>query len=83
MSKVIVYSTSWCGYCHAAMDFLREQGVEFEDKDIEADQGAYSELLEKMGGNHQGVPVIDFDGEIILGFNRPKLMELIEKRNSK
>ena len=71
--KVIVYSTSWCAFCNTEKQWLDKLGVEYEAKDIEADKSAHDELMEKIGGNFQGVPVTDIAGEIILGFDRPKL----------
>ena len=73
MSKVIVYSTSWCAFCNTEKHWLEKLGVEFDSKNIEEDENANKELLDKIGGNFQGVPVTDIDGEIILGFDRPKL----------
>lgn len=78
-AKVIVYSTSWCAFCHTEMDWLKKLGVEFEAKDIEAEPAARDELLEKNGGNFQGVPVTDIAGELILGFDRPKLEDALRK----
>lgn len=75
MKKIIVYSTSWCSYCHAEMDWLKNNDIEFEAKDIEADDSAREELLSKMGGQFQGVPVTDIDGDIILGFDRQKISD--------
>jgi hypothetical protein len=53
--------------------------VEFVGKDIEAEPAARDELLSKNGGNFQGVPVTDICGEIILGFDRPKLQDALRK----
>jgi hypothetical protein len=41
--------------------------------------GAKEELLNKNGGNFQGVPVTDINGELVLGFDRPKLQDLLRK----
>ena len=76
--KVIVYSTSWCGFCSAEKDWLEHNGVKFEDKDIEEDIKARDELLTNMGGAFRGVPVTDIDGEIVLGFDRAKLSKLLD-----
>lgn len=78
-AKVIVYSTAWCAFCHTEMEWLKKIGVEFETKDIEADESAKKELLSKNGGNFQGVPVTDVAGELILGFDRPKITEALKK----
>ena len=76
--KVIVYSTSWCGFCSAEKDWLEHIGVKFEDKDIEEDTAAREELLAKMNGEFRGVPVTDINGEIVLGFDRAKLSKLLD-----
>lgn len=73
MSKVTVYSTTWCAFCNTEKQWLDKLGVEYESKNIEEDEAAHKELLEKIGGNFQGVPVTDIAGEMILGFDRPKL----------
>lgn len=80
-AKVIVYSTAWCAFCHTEMEWLKKIGVEFETKDIEADEAAKKELLSKNGGNFQGVPVTDVAGELILGFDRPKIIEALKKNS--
>lgn len=76
--KVIIYSTSWCSFCHAEAEWLEANGIKHEIKDIEADSAARDELLKKVDGNFQGVPVTDIDGTIVLGFNRPKLSQLLD-----
>ena len=75
--KVIVYSTSWCGFCSAEKDWLEHNGVKFEAKDIEEDTEARDELLAKMGGEFRVVPVTDVNGEIVLGFDRARLSKLL------
>lgn len=77
-SKVTVYSTSWCAFCHTEMQWLEKLGVNFVAKDIEADPAAMEELKSKNGGQFSGVPVTDINGEIILGFNRPALQAALE-----
>jgi glutaredoxin-like YruB-family protein len=71
--KVIVYSTNWCAYCKMAKQYLAGKNVAVEEKNIEEDQDAHKELMDKIGGNFRGVPVIDIDGTIILGFDRAKI----------
>lgn len=76
--KVIIYSTDWCAFCKQAEKFLDSKDVAWVDYDIEKDQQAHDELMEKIGGNFRGVPVIDVNGEIILGFDRTKLTAAIK-----
>lgn len=80
MSKVTVYSTTWCAFCSTEKQWLEKLGVEFDAKDIEEDKAAYEELMGKLGGNFQGVPVTDIDGEVVLGFDRPKLQKALEEK---
>jgi glutaredoxin-like YruB-family protein len=71
--KVIVYSTNWCAYCKMAKQYLASKNMAVEEKNIEEDQDAHKELMDKIGGNFRGVPVIDIAGTIILGFDRAKI----------
>jgi glutaredoxin-like YruB-family protein len=68
MAKTIVYSTQACPWCHRAKDFLKKHNIEFEDKDVAEDLAARNELLQKSG--RLGVPVLDIDGTIIVGFDQ-------------
>ncbi|MCA9338715.1 NrdH-redoxin [Candidatus Saccharibacteria bacterium] len=77
--KVIIYSTSWCGFCRSEKQYLDGKNVSYIDKDVEKDATAQKELLEKMNGNFQGVPVTDIGGDIILGFDRPKIDDALKK----
>jgi len=77
--KITIYSTSWCAFCHTEMQWLEHLGIPFESKDIEADEEAHNELIQKLGGdsNFRGVPVTDIAGDIVLGFDRPKIQAAI------
>lgn len=79
--KVTIYSTTWCGFCKTEKQWLDALGVSYVEKDIEADAEAQEEMLSKNGGVFSGVPVTDVAGTMIVGFDRPKLMEAL-KRNS-
>lgn len=68
---VTVYSASWCAFCHAAMEYLDKLGVKYEVKDVESDRSIAEEAVEKSG--QMGIPVIDIKGDIIIGFDRPKI----------
>ncbi|MDO4871954.1 MAG: glutaredoxin domain-containing protein [bacterium] len=83
MKKVIIYSAPWCSFCSAEKDWLEHNGIAFEEKDIEEQDAAGNfinrdEVIAKMKGNFQGIPVTDIDGEIVVGFDRPKLSQLLE-----
>jgi glutaredoxin-like YruB-family protein len=68
---VTVYSATWCSFCHAAKEYFDKLGVEYTDKDVEQDPKFGQEAVEKS--KQMGIPVIDIDGEIIVGFDRPKI----------
>ena len=80
-AKVTIYSTSWCAFCHTEEQWLNHLGVKFVTKNIEEDKEAYDELMKKLDGNFRGVPVTDVAGDIILGFDRPKLQTAINSHN--
>jgi glutaredoxin len=60
------------------MQWLDRLGIPYVAKDIEADEDAHSELMAKINGDFRGVPVTDVAGDIILGFDRPKLQDAIK-----
>ena len=76
MTNIIVYSTQTCPYCNMVKDYLKEKGVEFEDIDVSQDHEKAQEMMSKSG--QSGVPVVDIDGKIIVGFNRPAIDEALE-----
>ncbi len=73
--KVIVYSAEWCPWCHRAIDFLKQNKIEFEVRDVE--QGNYGEEAMKKSGQ-AGIPVIDIDGKIVTGFDVEKLKAILK-----
>ena len=75
MKSVKVYSTSTCPFCKKAKQFLTDSGVEYEDIDVSADQARVQEMVEKSG--QMGVPVIDVEGEIIVGFDKDRIEQAL------
>ena len=75
MNTVTVYSTPSCHFCHMAKDFFKEKNVEFVDFDVAGDQEKRKEMIDKSG--QMGVPVIIIGNQIIVGFNKPKIVELL------
>lgn len=74
--KVRVYSTTWCVWCERLKEYLKENKIDFEDIDIEKNDKAAKEIVEKSG--QMGVPVIDIDGKIIVGFDRGKIEKALK-----
>ena len=71
VNKVIVYSTPTCVYCRMAKDFFKKHGINFTEINVLVDEEARREMADK---SHQmGVPVIEIDGEVFVGFNRVDL----------
>jgi len=71
-----VYSTPTCPYCVTLKKFLKEKGIEFQDIDVSADHKAAEEMIEKSG--QMGVPVADINGEIVVGFDKEKICQLLK-----
>lgn len=77
---IIVYKTAWCGVCKKVESYLKKKGVPFESKDIEKDPKAAAELqakASKQGVRTGSVPVIDIKGELMVGFDRARLEQLL------
>ena len=69
--KTIVYGAPWCAFCHTAMQYFDSKSVKYTYKDVEKDPAAGVEAVDKS--QQRGIPVIDIDGEIIIGFDRPRI----------
>jgi glutaredoxin-like YruB-family protein len=69
--NVTIYTATWCGFCHAAKDYFDKKGVKYDDRDVEHDPKYMMEAVNKSG--QRGIPVIDIDGKIIIGFDRPAI----------
>lgn len=84
-NQITIYGAEWCGFCHSARQYLEKKKISFDYKDVEKDEAGHSELMEKLGGqqNFRGVPVTDIAGDIILGFDRPKIDASITAHNIK
>lgn len=73
-----IYSTTWCAYCHAAKQYFDKLGVKYQDVNVEQDMAAANEMVQKSG--QMGVPVIDIDGTIIVGFDRSRIDVLLREK---
>lgn len=74
MKNIKIYSSSTCTNCTAAKEYIKEKGYEYEEKNVSLDAEAKKELL-SMG--YMGVPIIFIDEDVVVGFNRSKLDELL------
>lgn len=75
MPKIIIYTTPTCAYCKMAKAFFKEHNIAYEEKDVANDRALAEEMVKKSG--QMGVPVIDIDGQIVVGFDQSKLSELL------
>jgi len=75
MAKVKVYTTQSCPFCVDAKDFLKKHKIKFEEVDVNKDKKAAMEMIQKSGQN--GVPVIEIDSEIIIGFDKEKIKKAL------
>ncbi len=76
MAKVTVYSTPVCPWCDKVKEFLKENKIPFQEINVVADRAAADEMIRKSG--QMGVPVIDVNGQIIVGFNRTALKKALQ-----
>ena len=74
--NVTIYSTPTCPYCHQAESFLKERGVKFAKHDVSVDRTAADKMVQVSG--QMGVPVITVDDKVIIGFDRPRLEQLLK-----
>jgi len=75
MAQVKIYSTPTCPYCKTAKEFLAENNIQFEEVDVAGSQTAAQEMIAKSG--QMGVPVLEVDGQVIVGFDRAKIKSLL------
>jgi len=74
-----VYSTPNCPYCVTLKKFLEEHKIEFEDVNVAEDALAREEMIKKSG--QMGVPVVDIDGQIVVGFDKERISKLLGIKN--
>jgi glutaredoxin-like YruB-family protein len=73
--EVIVYTTPTCPWCQAVKRYLEERGIPYQEVDVASDMEAAMEMIRKSG--QQGVPVVEIDGEIVVGFDRERIDALL------
>ena len=75
MHNIKVYTTSSCPYCVMAKDFLKKNNIQFESIDVGINHQASQEMMDKSG--QMGVPVLDIDGQIIVGFDKAAISKAL------
>jgi len=74
---VTIYSTPSCGYCHKAKDYFRTQGIRYTEYNVASDHKKADEMMRKTG--QMGVPVIDINGKVIIGFNEGEIQKALHR----
>jgi glutaredoxin 3 len=75
MKEVTIYSTPSCHFCHMAKEFFTANNIAFTDYNVASDQEKRAEMMEKTG--QMGVPVIQIGDELVIGFNKPVISQLL------
>lgn len=75
MAKITLYSTPSCVYCKIAKTYFTENNIAYEEKNVMEDMTAQNEMIQKSG--QLGVPVIEIDGAIVVGFDKTKIKSLL------
>jgi glutaredoxin 3 len=73
--NIKIFTTPTCHYCKMTKEFLDEKGIQYENIDVTTNETARNEMIKSSG--QMGVPVVDIDGELIIGFNKEKLAKLL------
>jgi glutaredoxin-like YruB-family protein len=73
--NVKVYSTPTCPFCIRAKQFLKENNIVFDDIDVSSNPQAVEEMIKVSG--QMGVPILDIEGEIIVGFDKERIKETL------
>ena len=74
--EVKVYSTPTCPYCKIVKKFLEDNSISYRDLNVAEDKAALDDIIKRSG--QMGVPVIDIDGDLVIGFNQVKLKEKLK-----
>lgn len=74
---VTVYTTPTCGFCVKVKDYLKKAGVTFSEYNVADNREKAEEMVKKSG--QMGVPVIDINGKIIVGFNKPEIDKALKR----
>ena len=73
---VKIYSTPTCVYCKTLKGYFKKNGIGFEDIDISKDEQQLQKMIKDSG--QMGVPVVDIDGEVIVGFDKLRIDKLLK-----
>ncbi|MBF9015389.1 MULTISPECIES: glutaredoxin domain-containing protein [unclassified Oceanispirochaeta] len=75
--SVVVYSTPSCGYCNMAKDYFKKNNIAFTEYNVAVNSQKAEEMVKKSG--QMGVPVIDVNGRVIVGFNQSAIENALHR----
>lgn len=78
---IVLYKIKTCPYCQMVKEYLGKIGAKFQEVDISKDEDSANKMVEKSG--QLGVPVLDINGKIVIGFDKKTILCLIKKSNLK
>lgn len=76
---VKLFTTPSCPYCYTLKEFFKEHNIEFDEIDVSQDEKAREEMIKKSG--KMEVPIIEIDGQIVIGFDKEKITQLLKIKN--
>jgi len=74
--SVTIYTTSTCGFCRVAKQYFASNRIPFTEVNVESDMRKAEEMVRKSG--QMGVPVIEVNGKVIVGFNKPEIEKALK-----
>lgn len=75
--SVKIYTTPTCGYCRMAKDYFKKNNIQFTEYNVAQDMAKAQEMVKKSG--QMGVPVLDVNGKVIIGFNKPAIEQALKR----
>ncbi len=75
MKNVTIYSTPSCHFCHMAKEYFKENNIAYTEHDVASDMEQRKQMVEKSG--QMGVPVIQIENDLVVGFNKPVIANLL------
>ena len=76
MKNITIYSTPTCHYCQMAKEYMKTHGISYTEYNVASDLEKRKEMIDKSG--QMGVPVIDIDGKITVGFDEAEFAALVK-----
>ena len=76
MKNITIYSTPTCHFCQLAKAYMKDHNISYTEHNVASDLEKRKEMIDKSG--QMGVPVIDVDGKIMIGFEESEFAEALK-----